>query len=146
MERITRENIESIKAKMIDRHSSMMAWSKENQNELGGLFGMFQKAMGDPEILAEMSEAIQPLLVHDELFFSELPTCSHRGRELSMKRRKQRSLDEFLSDSKRKLEEGKSIYLHNILWQPPYEVMGIRNEGYVMTMTAEFNWKNDEKR
>lgn len=144
-ERITKENIGKIAARMSARHEEMMRWSRENQNELGGVFGAIQKAMGEPEVPAGIPDRLDPLLAYDKLFFSELPTCEHNGRVFSVKARKERSLDAFIVHAKEKMEKGASIYLHNILWQPSYEVFGVRTEGFFMTRSAEFNWNKEEK-
>lgn len=145
VERITKDNVEDIVVRMLARHGSMMAWSKENQNELGGVFGAFQKAMGNPEIPSQTIDYLQPLLAYDELFFSELPTFEHRGKSFCVKTRKERGIDDFIAYIKEQLKNGTSVYLHNILWQPPYEVLGIKTSGHFMTRFALFNWKPEEK-
>ena len=112
---------------------------------MSGIYGVFQDAKKDLEVPNGLDEHFKPLLEYEEMFFAELPVLEHRGRVFQVKTRKERGIDEFISYVKDQLGNGMSFYLYNILWQPPFEVLGEKVDGHFISRFAVFNWKNEEE-
>lgn len=141
-ERISTGSIDMVLLRMMERQNSLNQWSKENQNDIGGFFGSIANAMGDLEVAPEMiRDTISELSEYGELYFSPLPTCTHEDIVISTVRRKERSLEQFKINAMRDMNEGWSLYLNSIVWQKPYELFGVRTEGFFVTQMAKYKRK-----
>lgn len=78
IERITNESLSDVLIDMKERHTEMLKWSKEGQNNIGGIFGAAQNAMGETEVDTEkLTPMLERLIAHGDVFYSTHPSCSH---------------------------------------------------------------------
>ena len=134
--KITKDNLHDVVADMKRLHQEMLAWSKANRNDIGGIYGAVSAAMGEPEILEGLEELLEPLLVYPEFYYVQRPTFVHEERTISTRRRKERSVDDMVTNLKNILKEGKAVFLRDVQWQKPYEMFGVKTEGFAMTQFA----------
>ena len=134
--KITKDNLHDVVADMKRLHQEMLAWSKANRNDIGGIYGVVSAAMGEPEILEGLEELLEPLLVYPEFYYVQRPTFVHEERTISTRRRKERSVDDMVTNLKNILKEGKAVFLRDVQWQKPYEMFGVKTEGFAMTQFA----------
>lgn len=93
--------------------------------------------MGEPEVLDGLERHLEPLLGYPNLFWVEHPSFyDHDGRPRTTKRRKERSIEAAIEGFRQILEEGNYLYLRSAMWQHPYEIFGVRTEGFLVTQFA----------
>lgn len=136
--RINKDNVKAVCASMRERHDEMLNWSRKNSNELGGMFGQFQKAMGDTDVPQEVDAYLGELAESGEVFYVGTPTfmCDDDPLSFSTVRRKERNPEAMLEKFKGYLKEGRRLYIHSIWRQPAYEVFGFKTESFLMTQFA----------
>lgn len=134
--KITKENLHEVVSDMKRLHQEMLAWSKANRNDIGGIYGAVSAAMGEPEILEGLEELLEPLLVYPEFYYVQRPTFVHEGRTICIRRRKERSVEEMVAGLEKELKQGRAVFLRDAQWQKPYEMFGVKTEGFAMTQFA----------
>lgn len=143
--KIDQSNVKAAYASMRERHDEMLNWSRKNSNELGGMFGAFQKAMGETDVPQEIETYLGALAEHGEVFYVGMPTFLADDSDLaySTVRRKERSPEAMLEKFKGYLKEGRRLYIHSIARQPACELpgFGIKAEEFLMTQFAVLDRK-----